>query len=60
MNIGQHYLEVGLGVATIVAVAWYTYPLYVNYCARREAKLRPKPIVRQPWTDDKAGGRGNR
>jgi len=62
MNIstGMHYLDLGIGVAVFAGIFWWMYVLTSRSHAQRRRELSSKRVARQPWDDDRAGGRGNR
>ncbi len=60
MSTGMHYLDVGLIVAVFVGIFWWMYSLSSRSHAQRKQERISKTIARQPWDDDKGGGRGNR
>ena len=60
MSTGLHYLDAGLVIAVFVGVFWWMYSLSTKSRAQRKLELSSKKVARQPWDDDKAGGRGNR
>ena len=60
MTTGLHYLDVGLVIAVFAGIFWWMYSLCSKSSARRKLELSTKRIARQPWDDDKVGGRGNR
>jgi threonine/homoserine efflux transporter RhtA len=59
-SIGLHYLDIGIGVALFAGIFWWMYVLTSRSHAERQMARSVKKITRQPWGDDKAGGRGNR
>lgn len=60
MGTWLHYLDEGLVIAVFVGICWWMYSLSTKSHSRRKQVMGPKNIARQPWGDDKAGGRGNR
>jgi hypothetical protein len=62
LSTGLHYLDVGIGIAAFVGMFWWMYALTSRSHARRQLARSVKKSARQrqPWDDDKAGGRGNR
>lgn len=60
MSTGLHYLDLGLGIAVFSWIVWRLYTLCVKSGAQRKLDLSTRRIARQPWDNDKAGGRGNR
>lgn len=60
MSTGLQYLDMVLGIAVFAAMLWWIFSLTVRPRAERRAQLAVAKAVRQPWADDKAGGRGNR
>ena len=60
MSTGLHYLDLGIGIAVFVGIFWWMVSLSTKSSAQRRQELSAKAIARQPWDDDKAGGRGNR
>jgi len=60
LSTGLHYLDLGIGIAVFAGIFWWMYTLTSRSHARYKAKLRILKVARQPWDDDKAGGRGNR
>ncbi len=60
MSTGLHYLDVGVGIAVFAGIFWWMYVLTSRSHARRVLTRQAKPMARQPWDDDKPGGRGNR
>jgi hypothetical protein len=59
-STGLHYLDMGIGIAVFAGIFWWMYALTSRSHARRQLERSSKQFVRQPWSDDKAGGRGNR
>jgi hypothetical protein len=60
MSTGLHYLDVGLGIAVFVGILGWMYMLTSRSHARRILERATKKAARQPWAEDRAGGRGNR
>jgi len=60
LSTGLHYLDVGIGFALFAGVFWWMYALTSRSHAERQLARSVKKIPRQPWDDDKSGGRGNR
>ena len=60
MSTGLQYLDVGIGIAVFAAMLWWMYTLTIRPRAERKQARVAAGIARQPWDDDKAGGRGNR
>jgi len=63
MIAGLQDLDTALILALSAAVAgilWWTYRQFRVDPAQHTEELRLRKIARQPWDDDKAGGRGNR
>jgi hypothetical protein len=60
MSTGLHYLDAGLVVAACVWIVWRMYSLSFKSRTERRQGASSKTIARQPWAEDKAGGRGNR
>ena len=60
MTTGLHYLDVGLVIAVFAGIFWWMYALSTKSQAQRKQERMSQRIARQPWDDDKAGGRGNR
>lgn len=60
MSTGLHYLDLGIGIAVFGGIFWWMFFLSTKSNAQRKLELSAKKIARQPWDDDKAGGRGNR
>jgi hypothetical protein len=60
MSTGIHSLDVGLVVAVFGWIFWWMYSLSSRSHALRKQERLLKKSARQPWDDDKAGGRGNR
>lgn len=60
MSTGLHYLDVGIGIAVFLGIFWWMYALTSRSHAERRMERLSKKVARQPWDDDKAGGRGNR
>jgi hypothetical protein len=52
--------QTGLFVIALAGAAWWAYV----QCAKPRVARKQHPVVnkgaRQPWADDKSGGRGNR
>jgi hypothetical protein len=57
MNIG---LESAIGAIVFVGIFWWMYSLSTKSSAQRKQEAGTRKIARQPWGDDKVGGRGNR
>ena len=61
MSTGLHYLDVGFGIAIFAGIFWWMFALSTKSGAQRKLeRLHQAKPARQPWDDDKAGGRGNR
>jgi len=60
MSTGLHYLDLGIGIAVFVGIFWWMFALMSKSKAERKIELGGKKVARQPWDDDKSGGRGNR
>ena len=60
MSSGLHYLDVGLVIAVFAAIFWWMFALSTKSQAQRKLERLSRAVSRQPWDDDKAGGRGNR
>jgi len=60
MSTGLHYLDLGIGIAVFAGIFWWMFSLSTKSSAQRKLELSTRKIARQPWDDDKAGGRGNR
>jgi hypothetical protein len=60
MSTGLHYLDLGIGIAVFIGIFWWMFSLSTKSSAQRKLELSTRKIARQPWDDDKAGGRGNR
>ena len=60
MSTGLHYLDLGIGIAVFAGIFWWMFSLSTKSRAQRKQELRTTKNARQPWDDDKAGGRGNR
>ena len=60
MSTGLHYLDLGIGIAVFSGVFWWMFALSTKSRAQRKQELLATKNARQPWDDDKAGGRGNR
>ena len=60
MGTVLHYLDLGLGIAVFVGIFWWMFSLSTKSGAQRKLERSSKKSARQPWDDDKAGGRGNR
>jgi len=60
MSTGLHYLDLGLGTAVFAWICWWIYSLCSRASAQRRLELSVRNYARQPWDDDRAGGRGNR
>jgi hypothetical protein len=60
MSTGLHYLDLGIGIAVFAWIFWWVFSLTTKSSAQRKLELSTKAIARQPWDDDKPGGRGNR
>jgi hypothetical protein len=56
----MQYLDVCIGFALFAGVFWWMYALTSKSHAARQLARSVKKSTRQPWDDDKAGGRGNR
>ncbi len=57
MSIG---LESAIGVIVFLGIFWWMYSLSTKSHAQRKQESGSRRIARQPWDDDKVGGRGNR
>lgn len=58
---GMQYLDIGIGIALFAGMCWWIYTLTSKSHARRASERRVKlTTARQPWGNDKVGGRGNR
>lgn len=57
MNIG---LEAAIGIVVFLAIFWWMYSLSTKTHAQRRQELSTSRVARQPWDEDKPGGRGNR
>ena len=60
MSTGLHYLDLGIGIAVFVGIFWWMFALCIKPGAQRRLERAAKNSARQPWGDDKPGGRGNR
>lgn len=60
MSTGVHYLDVGIGIAVFAAILWWMLSLSTKSRAQRKQDVLTKQIARQPWDNDRPGGRGNR
>jgi hypothetical protein len=60
MSTGIHYLDIGLVVAVFGGIFWWMYSMSSRSHALRKQERFLRKSARQPWDDDKAGGRGNR
>ena len=60
MSTGLHYLDMGIGIAVFVGIFWWMFVLCSKPSSQRKQELSTKAVARQPWDDDKPGGRGNR
>lgn len=60
LSTGLHYLDLGIGVAVFAGIFWWMYALTSRSHARRKLEISSKKTARQPWDDDRSGGRGNR
>jgi hypothetical protein len=60
MSTGMHYLDVAIGVLVFAGIFWWMFALSTKSSAQRKLELETQKVARQPWDDDKAGGRGNR
>ena len=60
MSTGLLYVDAGLVIAIFVGILWWIFSLSTKSRAQRKLELSSRKIARQPWVDDKAGGRGNR
>ena len=59
-STGMHYLDLGIGVTLFAGILWWMYVMTSRSHAERQLARSVKKIARQPWSDDRAGGRGNR
>ena len=57
MGIG---LETAVGVIVFLGIFWWMYSMSTKSQAQRKQELSTQRIARQPWDDDRVGGRGNR
>ena len=60
MSTGLQYLDLGIGIAVFVWIFWWMYSLTSKSRAQRMLERIPRKMARQPWDEDKPGGRGNR
>lgn len=60
MSSGLNYLEVGLVAAVFAGIFWWMNAKSTKAQAQRTMDRTTKQAAIQPWSDDKAGGRGNR
>jgi hypothetical protein len=60
MSTGLHYLDLGIGIAVFVGIFWWMFTLSYKPRVQRNLQRSEQKRARQPWDDDKAGGRGNR
>lgn len=60
MTTGLHYLDLAIAFAVFIGIFWWMYSLSSKSHAQRKLELSARKISRQPWGDDKSGGRGNR
>lgn len=60
MSTGLQYLDLGIGIAAFGWIFWWMYSLTSKSRAQRRLERVPLKMARQPWEDDKPGGRGNR
>jgi hypothetical protein len=60
MSTGLYYLDVGIGIAVLCWVLWWMHTLTTKSRAQRKLERAPARSARQPWGDDRPGGRGNR
>ena len=60
MGTGMPFLEISLGVTVVVAIIWWMASLTLKPRAQHRREPARAHIPRQPWDNDKAGGRGNR
>jgi hypothetical protein len=60
MSTGLHYLDLGIGIAVFAGIFWWMFALSTKSGAQRKLERSAQKAARQPWDDDKAGGRGNR
>jgi threonine/homoserine efflux transporter RhtA len=56
----MHYLDLGIAFAVFAGIFWWMYALSSKAHAQRKLELTSRKMARQPWGDDRAGGRGNR
>ncbi len=62
MNIstGMHYLDLAIGIAVFAGILWWMYSLTSKSHAQQKLERSARKMARQPWDEDRAGGRGNR
>ncbi len=60
MSTGLHYLDVGLVVAVFAGIFWWMVAQSTKSRAQRTMERIAKQAAVQPWSSDRAGGRGNR
>lgn len=60
MSTGLHYLDLGIVIALFAGIFWWMFALSTKSSAQRKQELSARAVARQPWDDDKPGGRGNR
>ena len=60
MGTGLPLIDIGLGVATFVGIALWMLHLTTRPRAPRRQRAVARTSSRQPWDNDKDGGRGNR
>jgi hypothetical protein len=53
-------LETAIGIVVFLGIFWWMYSLSTRTHAQRKRELSTRRIARQPWDDDRPGGRGNR
>ena len=53
-------LNAALVFAAFAGIFWWIYSKSTRSPVQRKQKLGARKIAHQPWSDDKAGGRGNR
>ena len=60
MSTGMHYLDVGLVAAVFAGIFWWMVAQSTKSHAQHTMERTAKQAAIQPWSEDKASGRGNR
>jgi low temperature requirement protein LtrA len=56
----MQYLDLAIGIAVFAVILWWMYSLTSKSHAQHKMERSARKTARQPWDEDRAGGRGNR